>query len=51
MFHQEPDNKIMVQLNQVYIYKLWDVCTLINTDDSGGAPVPGAEEPAVLRLA
>lgn len=21
MFHQEPDNEIMVQLNQVYIYK------------------------------
>lgn len=25
MFHREPDDEIMVQLNQVYIYKLWDV--------------------------
>lgn len=29
MFHQEPDHEIMVQLNQVYIYKLWDVFYLM----------------------
>lgn len=29
MFHQEPDNEIMVQLNQVYIY---NVCILWNID-------------------
>lgn len=31
MFHHEPHHEIMVQLYRVYIYKLWDVCTLLNT--------------------
>lgn len=35
MFHQQPDIEIMVQSKQVYIYKLWDVCTLLNTRNSG----------------
>lgn len=30
----------MVQLNQVYIYKLWDVCTLLNIRNSGELAVP-----------
>lgn len=30
----------MVQLNQVYIYKLWDVCTLLNIPNSGELAAP-----------
>lgn len=45
MFHQEPD-EIMVQLNQVYIYKLWDMCTLLNTHNSGELTVPGVSREA-----
>lgn len=46
MFHQEPDNEIMVQLNKVYIYKLWDVCTLLNTRNSGELTVRGVSREA-----
>lgn len=27
MFHREPDDEILVQLNHVYISRLWGVCT------------------------
>lgn len=46
MFHKEPDNEITVQLNQVYIYKLWDLCTLLNTRNSGELIVPSVSREA-----